>query len=188
MEETKKKIINSAKELFSNYGYKKVSMDEIAIKAKITKKTIYSYFKDKESLLKYIVDLEIKEIMNTVDNYSLDSNLDFFEFINNTLKYLLDYRKNSKLLITISKDAKENNEISKSSIIKFDESIINFIKEKLEIFLNKNNKINKKIDLDLCSFIIYKIYIAVMFEYPKEIDEKEVTNNITEVLKTGLFN
>ena len=44
----KEDILKAAKELFSMYGYKKVSMNEIAEKANVTKKTIYSYFKDKE--------------------------------------------------------------------------------------------------------------------------------------------
>ena len=33
-------IIETARNLFTNYGYKKVSMDEIATSAKVTKKTI----------------------------------------------------------------------------------------------------------------------------------------------------
>ena len=41
-------IINVARELFTTYGYKRVSMDEIAKCANVTKKTVYSYFKSKE--------------------------------------------------------------------------------------------------------------------------------------------
>jgi len=37
---TKDVIINSARNLFSKYGYKKVSMDEIANDANVTKKTV----------------------------------------------------------------------------------------------------------------------------------------------------
>ena len=33
-------VINKARDLFTTYGYKKVSMDEIAKKANVTKKTI----------------------------------------------------------------------------------------------------------------------------------------------------
>ena len=46
----------------------------------------------------------------------------------------------------------------------------------------------KKCDPDLCAFIIYKVYVAVMFEWDKEIDENEVTQNVTQILKEGLFN
>mgnify|MGYP003460283721 CR=1 FL=1 len=36
-------ILNAAKNLFTNYGFKKVSMDEIASEAKVKKKTVYTY-------------------------------------------------------------------------------------------------------------------------------------------------
>ena len=44
----KEDIVNAARILFTDYGYKKVSMEEIASKAAVTKKTIYNYFHDKE--------------------------------------------------------------------------------------------------------------------------------------------
>ena len=60
-------ILLVSKELFENYGYKKVSMDEIAKKANVTKKTIYSYFKDKDELFKYFIDNELKEIKEKLE-------------------------------------------------------------------------------------------------------------------------
>ena len=55
-------IIEAARDLFSTYGYKRVSMDEIAKRANVTKKTVYSYFKSKEELLKYCINDEIKKM------------------------------------------------------------------------------------------------------------------------------
>ena len=57
---TKKEVvIDTARELFSKYGYKKVSMDEIATNANVTKKTIYTYFKDKEDMFKFFIQEEL---------------------------------------------------------------------------------------------------------------------------------
>ena len=67
-----------------------------------------------------------------------------------------------------------------------DDAILNFIKERLAWAIDKHYI--KKCDVDLTAFIIYKIYIAVMFEWNKDIDEKEVTLNVTRILKDGLFN
>lgn len=67
----KELIINSARDLFYNYGYKKVSMDEIAKVSNVTKRTIYKYFKDKDSLFKYFIDEEmdnIKKIFIKIEN------------------------------------------------------------------------------------------------------------------------
>ena len=46
---TKEKIITSARNLFETYGYKKVSMEEVAVNAGVTKKTLYAYFKNKDA-------------------------------------------------------------------------------------------------------------------------------------------
>ena len=48
----KEQILESARTLFTQYGYRKVSMNEIAASANVTKKTVYSYFKDKDELFK----------------------------------------------------------------------------------------------------------------------------------------
>ena len=63
----KEDILKAAKELFSVYGYKKVSMNEIAEKANVTKKTIYSYFKDKEDLFKQILLNEIENMKTIIE-------------------------------------------------------------------------------------------------------------------------
>ncbi|TXK76600.1 TetR/AcrR family transcriptional regulator [Paenibacillus sp. N3.4] len=56
-EYTKRKIIESAIELFSIQDYQKTSLEEISKKAGVTKTTFFAYFKTKEELL-YDFDLE----------------------------------------------------------------------------------------------------------------------------------
>lgn len=48
---TKEQIITIAFDLFSQYGIKSVSMDDIARNMSISKRTLYSFFEDKETLL-----------------------------------------------------------------------------------------------------------------------------------------
>ncbi len=71
--EIKERIIQQAGELFVKHGIKRISMDEIASKLGISKRTIYQNFTDKEDLLlhyirhielikeEYIKDLSKKE-------------------------------------------------------------------------------------------------------------------------------
>ena len=60
--ELKDRIIDQAGELFVKHGIKRISMDEIASKLGISKRTIYQNFKDKEDLLlQYIRNLELKQ-------------------------------------------------------------------------------------------------------------------------------
>ena len=57
-----KEILKVAKKLFSKYGFKKVSMDEIAKNAGVTKKTVYANFASKEELLNNLIKLELKDM------------------------------------------------------------------------------------------------------------------------------
>lgn len=185
MSNKKDEILKSARELFTNYGYKKVSMDEIAKNANVTKKTVYSYFNDKESLLKSLIEEELVQMKNIITKHSNET--DFFEGVNKVLYKLLKYKKEAKLFITLSKEADELNTISsKNSIKMFDDGILDFIKTRLLWAINKGYI--KDCDVDLCAFIIYKVYVSVIFEWDKELDEKKVTENITKILKEGLFN
>ena len=44
-------IVHKASELFLNYGFKSVTMDDIAQELGISKKTIYTYFNTKSDLV-----------------------------------------------------------------------------------------------------------------------------------------
>ena len=52
----KEHITTTAIQLFSRNGIRRVSMDEVARKANVSKRTLYDFFKDKESLLIAILD------------------------------------------------------------------------------------------------------------------------------------
>lgn len=52
-------VLKAASELFSQYGIKSVSMDQIARKAGVSKKSIYENFADKEELLTGMVTLSL---------------------------------------------------------------------------------------------------------------------------------
>ncbi len=50
-EEVKNKILNGAAALFLKYGFKSITMDDIARELGISKKTLYQFFEDKPSLV-----------------------------------------------------------------------------------------------------------------------------------------
>jgi AcrR family transcriptional regulator len=55
-EETQKIIVQAAGQLFLDRGYAAASMDLIAARAGVTKRTIYGYFPDKRSLFLGVID------------------------------------------------------------------------------------------------------------------------------------
>lgn len=58
--EQQDRIVAKAHELFMRYGIRSISMDEIANNLGISKKTIYQFFTDKDSLVSSVVDIEIR--------------------------------------------------------------------------------------------------------------------------------
>src|SRR3954451_1579554 len=56
--DTRRSILDAAYELFYRRGFGRVSVDEIADLAKVTKRTLYYHFKSKDELLASMLDLQ----------------------------------------------------------------------------------------------------------------------------------
>ncbi|SFH15329.1 transcriptional regulator, TetR family [Desulfotomaculum arcticum] len=63
MEDIKNLILDKTKERLERFGYKKTTMDEISRDCKISKKTIYQHFTDKEDLFKCLFLRELNKTM-----------------------------------------------------------------------------------------------------------------------------
>lgn len=63
-EEFRKKIINTSGQIFSRYGFKKTTMDEIARALKIGKSSIYYYYESKEEIFEAVVLNEANMLRN----------------------------------------------------------------------------------------------------------------------------
>lgn len=59
-EQRRENIISVASKLFSTKGYDKVSMEEIALEAELSKSTLYFYFEDKESIFFAVISYGTK--------------------------------------------------------------------------------------------------------------------------------
>jgi AcrR family transcriptional regulator len=58
----KNRIIDAAEKRFSQYGFKRVSMDDIASDLGISKKTLYLYFKSKEDIARAVKERMHRDI------------------------------------------------------------------------------------------------------------------------------
>ena len=65
--ETKERILGKAHELFNRFGFRRVTMDEIALKSGMSKKTIYQSFTNKDELVDAFVEEHIKKIVVTCE-------------------------------------------------------------------------------------------------------------------------
>ncbi len=77
-EEFRRKIIITAGQIFSHYGFKKTTMDEIARALKMGKSSIYYYFESKEEIFESVVLHEANILRNelTTSIKSVESPID----------------------------------------------------------------------------------------------------------------
>jgi AcrR family transcriptional regulator len=174
-------IAKAAKELFSKFGYKPVSMDSIAERAEVAKGTIYIYFKDKETLFYYL----LKEYIAEFEVYLKEiesKNLALADEIVEVIYKLLLYRKNQKFLYQTFIEAREmKTSIARKGVRMIDEQISLYLKKKLmPVF--KNNTLNSEI----ISFVIIKMYSALAFEWEEmhdALDERKISQSVGIILK-----
>lgn len=61
-EEARAKIVDIARNIFSHFGFKKTTMEEIALATRKGKSSIYYYFNSKEDIFKAVVEKEAEEL------------------------------------------------------------------------------------------------------------------------------
>lgn len=181
-------IIEVSRKLFEKYGYKKVSMDEIAKEAGVTRKTLYSYFKNKEEILKYFLNEEIQNMKAIVEKNE-KRRKSFFDALNKTIFELMEYTRNRNFLkIIIEESEAFKNPVIIENLKVIDITIQNYIKEKLDTAV-KNKEIYVK-DTEVMAFLIFKMYIALLLEWDdnqkSKMDEKQIADTIINLLKNGL--
>lgn len=181
-------IIEAARKLFYKYGFKRVSVDEIAREAKVTKRTLYMYFKSKEEILKYFINEEIQKMECMVRDIEAQ-NLGFLDTIHQVLYKLLKYKNEHEFLNRIIEEIDVfNNPMLIENLKVIDSKIQSYILQKLNIAIEKGY--TKVEDPEVTAFLIYKMYIALMFDWKKnnsKLDENTVANQILNILKFGLI-
>lgn len=181
-------IIEAARKLFYKYGFKRVSVDEIAREAKVTKRTLYMYFRSKEEILKYFINEEIQKMECMVRDIE-EQNLGFLDTIHQVLYKLLKYKNEHEFLNRIIEEIDVfNNPMLIENLKVIDKKIQNYILQKLNIAIEKGY--TKVEDPEVTAFLIYKMYIALMFDWNEnnsKLDENTVANQILNILKFGLI-
>lgn len=66
MDDVKMLILDKARERFDRFGYKKTTMDEISRDSRISKKTLYEHFRDKENLFNSLYVRECRAARETI--------------------------------------------------------------------------------------------------------------------------
>ncbi|MDI6767192.1 MAG: TetR/AcrR family transcriptional regulator [Bacteroidota bacterium] len=86
--EIKNRILNTASEQFLKHGFTKVTVDEIASKIGMSKKTIYKYYPSKDDLIRAVTNATLSEIDSGYRSIVEDSDLEFVEKLRKLMTYL----------------------------------------------------------------------------------------------------
>jgi len=77
--EIRERILEVSRELFFKFGFSRVSMDELAEKLGMSKKTIYFYFPSKKMLIDEMVNQMLARLSVGVEGIVNDRKMDFIE-------------------------------------------------------------------------------------------------------------
>lgn len=73
MDSEQKNLLKTVLKMFTKYGIKSVSMDDIARELGISKKTLYTFVKDKNELVEKAIDFQCKERLQLMKSLNLES-------------------------------------------------------------------------------------------------------------------
>lgn len=71
--EARERILAKSHELFNRFGFRRVTMDEIALKTGMSKKTIYQTFSNKDEIVSAVVEEHLKKSFITCEANSQQS-------------------------------------------------------------------------------------------------------------------
>lgn len=100
--EKRMEILKAAIDLFSENGFERTTVDEIAARANVGKGTIYLYFANKEQIFIAIIESGIQYILNRMNeilNQSGDFQERFQELLMQHLQFAENHRKFYRLFI-----------------------------------------------------------------------------------------
>lgn len=81
--ENRERILGKANELFNRFGFRRVTMDEIAVKTGMSKKTIYQSFANKDEIVDAVVEEHLNKSVETCEkNYEKAENAIHEIFLN----------------------------------------------------------------------------------------------------------
>lgn len=187
-DEVRDNIIEVARSMFSRYGYKKTTVDDIAINSKKAKSSLYYYFKSKEEIFEAVVDKEAdiirEKLLNVINNHKIKSI--------NKLKEYIHIRMNSVRDMVNFYEAMKNEFLTDLDFIekirrKYDDQEIMLI-ENILISGNNENIFNIK-DTKLTSLAIVTAMRGLeipLFSEKHSFEEK--VDGLLNILFYGIIN
>lgn len=184
IKDTKDHIFMNARKAFSEFGYKRTSLDQIAKMSGTGKSTIYHYVDSKRTLFKEIINTEVSHGQKFVAEF-----LNSSPSIDNISDFLFDYRENQLNSELISKIINEAKQIGTTEafeeLARLEESNHEIMSVILDHFHLAENVLERK----LMSFLIVELFNLLTIKWTESnppLDREKVKNilrNFTNLIK-----
>ncbi len=86
--EIKERILKQAEQMFIQFGYSKVTMDEIAASLGMSKKTLYKFFPGKEALVKEMITSMKCSIDDHIEYVWNNQEMDFMDKLKSVMNFI----------------------------------------------------------------------------------------------------
>lgn len=169
MKEQILKILKTSSKRFGKYGYRKTTIEEIAGDLRMTKSSLYYYFRSKEDIFLAAIDFEIENYIEGLNKKlsALDNINEIIKnFLQNKNAFLQEYRLFKELFSFY-----EDSDFSEK-LIKFKNKLFKKEIETLEsLFKKQISEKEKARELAfICGYLGFSIASIKHFEFSNEID------------------
>jgi AcrR family transcriptional regulator len=176
MSDQKEEILEAAKRRFDRFGFKKTTLDEIAKDLKISKKTIYEHFEDKEDLFISLFIAETLAARNKIFKGITDA-MNPIEKLKTALDRGIVYFGKDTFLVRVLRD--DNNLYSPFLTTKYHEMVEDGIVGIIARILveGKAQGLLRDIDEKTTAYYLFKLFQSITYaqssELPEEIDKSK---------------
>ncbi len=187
MSNTKKMLIEVARQLFAENGKKDVTMNDIAEASKKGRRTLYTYFNNKDEIYRSVIDKELDTILDRLTVVSNQKTEPDIKLTNHILTHLDAVKnvveRNGSLRADFFHDIYEVERKRR----KIDVMEIALLRSIISEGIEKN--IFKRMDIDLSSMIIFYAIKGLEVPYIRQNISSEFErnkNSIVDFIFTGI--
>ena len=187
MRQSRRKILKTASELFSEFGFLGVSMETIAKKLNITKAALYYHFKSKKELYFEVLEKSFQNLVDSIDREISRANSPE-EAFKRAIKGYLKFGQKEKNLIRclVLKTPDQDSEIT-SYITKLRKRVNRRLQVILKEILKKlpSSLLSKKIDLKYTTSFLLGTMNGLILESTssnKKLNVEKIASQISQIL------
>lgn len=181
MSNTKKMLIEVARELFAKNGKKDVTMNDIAEASKKGRRTLYTYFNNKEEIYKAVIDKELDQVIERLYLVTAETTEPDLKLTNHIITHLdaIKYivTRNGSLRADFFHDIYEVERTRRKVDVKEIALIKNILIEGVE------KRIFKNMDTDLSAMIIFYAIKGLEVPYIRQNISDEFEKNKKSIVE-----